>query len=158
MIKRLAAAALVLAVALPMHADFADVARAIDGKKGVKRVWIPFLGVARFAVRVVQPEGVHDFQLATFEGTEKLDPNEMRALMREKIGKGFVPLVQVWSKKSGKKEWSFIYARPHGKNRIELVVLAQDDEETVLVRVDLDAEVVARELDEPRNVTKVARR
>lgn len=158
MIKRLAAAALVLAVALPLSADFADVARAIDGKKGVKRVWIPFLGVARFAVRVVQPEGVHDFQLATFEGTDKLDPNEMRALMREKIGKGFVPLVQVWSKKSGKKEWSFIYARPHGKNRIELVVLAQDDEETVLVRVDLDAEVVARELDEPRNVTKVARR
>ena len=158
MTKRLAAALLALAVALPLHADFAAVARAIDSKTGVKRVWIPFLGVARFAVRMVRPEGVHDFQLATFEGTRKLDPREMQTLLRDKIGKGFVPLVQVWSKKSGKKEWSFIYARPHGRNRVELVVLAQDDEETVLVRVDLDAEVVARELDEPRNVTRVARR
>lgn len=158
MTKRLAAALLVLAVALPLHADFASVARAIDAKKGVKRIWIPFLGVARFAVRMVQPEGVRDFQLVTFQGTDDLDPRELQTLLRDKIGKGFVPLVQVWSGKAGKKEWSFIYARPHGKNRVELVVLAHDDEDTALVRVDLDADVVARELGEPRNVTRVARR
>ena len=158
MTKRLAAALVLLAVSLPLYADFASLAKAIDSKSGVKRIWIPFLGVARFAIRMVQPEGVRDFQLATFSGTDKVDPRELQSLMREKIGPGFMPLVQVWSRKAGKKEWSFIYAKPNANDRIELVVLAHDDEETVLVRVDVDADMIARELGEPRNVRRVARR
>ena len=159
MTKRLVAALLAFAVTLPAYADFAELARAIDGKSGVKRIWIPLLGLARFAVRVVEPKGVNDFQLATFEGTDNVDPRELQLLMRDKLGKGFQPLVQVWSRKGGKREWSFIYARPHANsNRIELVILAHDDEDTALVRVDVDADIVARELGEPRNVTRVARR
>jgi hypothetical protein len=156
--KRIAAALLALAVTLPMQADFRSLAKAIDSKAGVKRIWIPFLGVARFAVAMVQPKGVRDFQLATFQGTDNLDPLELQSLMREKIGAGFAPLVQVWSKKQGKKEWSFIYAKPHENNRIELVILAQDGEDATLVRVDVDADIIARELHEPRNVRQVARR
>lgn len=157
MTKRLAAALLLLtSLTLPLHAGgFAEVARAIDSHRGVKRIWIPFLGVARFAVRMVQPEGVRDFQLAVFEGAERVDPKELQKLMRDKIGAGFHPLVQVRSKKSG--EWSFIYARPHGGNRIELVILAHDDDDTALVRVDVDADVLARELDNPRGVIHIAR-
>jgi hypothetical protein len=159
MTKRLAAAALlVLAMAQPAHAGFKELARAIDSKHGVSRIWIPFLGVARLAVNIVEPQGVNDFQLVTFQGTSNLDGREMQALMRTKIGAGFTPLVQVWSRKSN--EWSFIYARPHGKGgRIELVVLAHDNEETVLVRVDVDAHVLARELnDSPQGVIRMAGR
>lgn len=158
MTKRALAALVALAVALPLYADFASLAKAIDAKSGVRRIWIPFLGVARFAVRMVQPEGIRDFQLATFSGTDHVDPRELQSLMRQKIGPGFTPLVQVWSRKHGKKEWSFIYARPGVKDRIELVILAHDDEETVLVRVDVDADMIARELDRPGNVRHIARR
>lgn len=157
MTKRLLPALLVLLVALPMQADFNSLARAIDSHRGVKRVWIPFLGVARFAVRMVQPEGVQDFQLAVFKATDRLDPRSLQELMKEKIGEGFKPLVQVWSRKSGNHEWSFIYARPSGGDRIELVVLAHDDEETALIRVEVDASVVARNLNDPRSVSRVAR-
>jgi hypothetical protein len=155
--KRIAAALLLLtAVTLPLHAGgFADVARALDAQRGVKKIWIPFLGVARFAVRMVHPEGVRDFQLAVFEGAENVDPKTLQQLMRDKIGPGFHPLVQVRSKKSA--EWSFIYARPHGKNRVELVILAHDDEDTALVRVDVDADILAKELDNPRGVMHIAR-
>lgn len=159
MTKRLAAVLLLLTVvALPLHADFASVARAIDAQHGVKRIWIPFLSIARVAVRIVQPEGVHDFQLATFEGADDVDPEALRNIMRAKAGAGFVPIVQVWSKKS--KEWSFIYAKPSEKEgRLELMILAHDDADTVLVRVDVDANVIARELkDKPRDVTNMARR
>lgn len=157
MIKRLAAALLVAAIALPLHAGFADVARALDAQKGVKRVWIPFLGVARAVVRVVQPEGIHDFQLVTFSGANNLDAGRVQQIMHTKAGAGFVPLVRTWSRKSG--EWTFIYAKPSrdGK-RIELMVLAHDKSDTVLVRVDVDMHLVARELGQPRNVTRVARR
>jgi hypothetical protein len=159
MTKRAAAALLLLTVvALPLHADFASTARAIDAQQGVKRIWIPFLSIARVAVRMIEPEGVRDFQLATFEGADDLDPQMLRDLIRTKAGAGFVPLVQVWSKKS--KEWSFIYARPaKGMDRLELMILAHDSQDTVLVRVEVDANMIARELkDRPRGVTRMARR
>jgi hypothetical protein len=158
MTKRIAAALLAFAVTVPLYADFASLARAIDRQAGVKRIWIPFLGVARFAVRMVRPEGVHDFQLATFEGADDVSPEALRNIMRAKAGAGFVPIVQVWSKKSN--EWSFIYAKPSGKEgRLELMILAHDDADTVLVRLDVDANVIARELkDRPRDVTNMARR
>ncbi|HEX8252014.1 MAG TPA: hypothetical protein VF846_02610, partial [Thermoanaerobaculia bacterium] len=57
-------------------------------------------------------------------------------------------------------EWSFIYVKPSrdGK-RMELVVLAHDKKDTVLVRVDVDAAKLARELgDSPRGVIHVAGR
>ena len=159
MIKRLLLATLLFAsVALPLHADFNAVARAIDSQDGVSRIWIPFLGVARAVVWVVQPEGVRDFQLVTFRNRGDVDPRELQEIMRAKAGAGFKPLVQVWSRRSN--EWSFIYAKPSADgNRIELMVLAHDDDEqTVLVRVDVDANVLARELSErPRGVTRMAR-
>lgn len=159
MTKRIAAALLlVTVVALPLHADFASIAHAIDSQSGVKRIWIPFLSIARVAVRMIEPEGVHDFQLATFEGADDLDPHMLHNIIRTKAGAGFVPLVQVWSRKSN--EWSFIYARPSARSdRFELMILAHDDSDTVLVRVDVDAKVIARELkNKPRNVTNMARR
>ena len=154
--KRLLFALLLVTVAIPARADFNAIARAIDSRQGVNRVWIPFLGVARFVVNVVSPKGVNDFQLATFEGTDDLDARELQDLMRAKIGPGFTPLVQVWSNK--RDEWSFIYAKPKGNNRIELMILNHDHEDTVLVRVDVDADEVAREIhSHPREVRKMAR-
>jgi hypothetical protein len=149
---------LTLAAALPLHADFASVAHAIDSQHGVKRIWIPFLGLARFVVRVVAPEGVHDFQLATFEGADGVDPKKLGDIIRTQAGPGFRPLVQVWSRRSN--DWSFIYARPSKHaDRLELMILAHDSQDTVLVRVDVNADMIARELkDRPRQVSRVARR
>jgi hypothetical protein len=157
MTKRLVLAALLVSIALPMRADFGDIARAIDGHHGVHRVWIPLLGIGRFFVRAIAPEGIHDFQLATFEGADKLDPQELHALMQSKAGAGFTPLVKVWSKRS--REWSFIYVRPQANDRVELMILTHDSSDTVLIRVEVDANVIAREVtDSPRHVSRVARR
>jgi hypothetical protein len=145
MTKRLLALVLFAAAALPLHADFDEVARAISHEHGLHRRWIPFLGLARVAVWMVDPAGVHDFQLVTFEGGDAADPRRLGDIMRSKIGPGFAPLVQVWSRRT--REWSFIYAKPsaNGK-RVDLMVLTHDDEDTVLVRVEVDTEAVAREL------------
>lgn len=153
--RAIAAAALLLVVALPLHAGFASVARAIDAKEGVKRIWIPFMGIARVVVRVIEPHGVNDFQLVTFEGAGRLDSTELQALMRQQAGPGFQPLVQARSK----REWSFIYAKPARDGRsVELLILTRDDEEAVLVRVNVNAEVIARQMNDPRHVKDVASR
>jgi hypothetical protein len=146
---------LLLALTVPLHADFSSVASAIDGHRGVKRIWIPFLGLARMVAWVASPKGVHDFQLATFEGADRLDPRELQQIMAEKAGPGFKPLVRTWSRRS--KEWSFIYARPRPNGtRIELMILAHDDDDTVLIRVEVDTKIIARELNSPKTVARVA--
>jgi hypothetical protein len=146
--------AALLAFASPLHADFSSVARAIDGH-GLKRLWIPFLGMARVFVWIAHPKGVHDFQLVTYEDSGPIDPRELQGILQSKAGPGFKLLVRVWSRRS--KEWSFIYARPApGSSRVELMILTHDDSDTVLVRVDIDAQVMARELDHPRHVTRIA--
>lgn len=153
MTKRIVAAVVLFfaLAAVPARADFDSIASAIARQRGVKRIWIPFLGVARFAVWVASPKGVHDFQLATFEGGGELDPAELRNLLREKAGEGFRPLVQVFSRRSN--EWSFIYARPGKRaNRMELIVLARDGDDTTLVRVDVDGSVLAQEVSKPRHM------
>jgi hypothetical protein len=158
MTKRLVLAFLAVALlAQPLRADFAAVAHAIDSQAGVERVSIPFLGLARMFVWMAAPEGVHDFQLVTFTGADRLDSRQLQRMMREKLGPGFSPLVQVRSKKGG--EWNFIYARPSSHDRFELVILSHDHEDTVLMRVDVDAAVLGRELQEdPREVVDVASR
>jgi hypothetical protein len=155
--KRLLIAALLCAVTLPLFADFDDIADAIERQRGVHRVWTPGVGLARVFVWIIRPKGVRDVQVAVFEGAENIDPSNLHAILRSHIGAGFAPLVKVWSKSSD--EWSFIYARPHGRNdRVELIVLSRDDEDAVLVRVDVDATVLAKELHEhPRYVSKLAR-
>ena len=52
------------------------------------------------------------------------------------------------------------HSEPSGNsNRLELIVLAHDHQDTVLVRVDVDAHKIALELkNKPREVSHVARR
>lgn len=156
MTKRFLAALALVAITTPLYADFGSMARALDSQSGMRRVWIPFFGLARTFVRIVDPQGVHDVQLAVFEGRNKMSAQQLGDLMRRHAGNGFRPLVQAYSKRSG--EWSFIYVKPLKKDRFELMVLAAEKDETVLVRVEVDAEVLARELDHPIEVTKMARR
>ena len=156
MTRRALALLLLALTTVPLHADFGTIANAIDSHRGVKRVWIPFLGLARMVAWVASPKGVHDFQLATFEGAERLDPRDLQQLMADKAGEGFQPLVRTWSRRS--KEWSFIYARPRPNGtRVELLILAHDNDDTVLIRVDVDTQIIARELGNPRTVARVAR-
>jgi hypothetical protein len=152
-----AALTLTVVIATPLHADFAAVVRALDSQKGVKKVWIPFLGVARAVVRVASPNGLRDFELATFEGAQNLDARAVQRMLGEKLA-GFTPLVRSRSKKTG--EWSFIYARPKGNgDRFELVVLNHDRHDTVVVRVDIDAETLGREIQiHPTRASRVAAR
>lgn len=157
MTERALPALLILLAAAPLHADFDAIARVVASKRGVRQVPLPMIGLARFCVWIVHPKGVHDFQIATFEsGGVALDAGEMGALIRSEAGAGFLPLVQVRSNRAG--EWSYIYARPHGADRVELLVFTHDRTDTVLVRVDVDADAIAREMAEPRRVAQIARR
>jgi hypothetical protein len=108
-------------------------------------------------VRVVQPSGVHDFQIAVYENTPDVSELEIERVVTAQVGKGYSRLVRVRSNRSG--ESVFIFARPGRDARvIELLILAREREETVLVRLVADAEIVGREMIQPAAMHKMASR
>ncbi len=146
---------LILFVALPAHAGFNEVLGDLEGRLG-HSMWIPFFGLVRSVVRVGHPEGVHDVQLAVFEGKGRLDPDDLQRVMNRRAGNDYVPLVRVRSRRG--RESSFIYVRPIG-DKLDLLVLTNDSEDTVLVRVVVNPEAVGRYLNEnPKGVVQIARR
>ncbi len=147
---------LTLVMVVPAEASFRSIAHAIDARLG-SRTWIPFLGFARFAVWMVSPSGVHDFQLAVWEGkSARLDGHDLEQLVRREMDKGFAPLVRVRSNRSG--EHVFIYAKALRNDLVELLILTHERDDTVLVRVTADASIVARDFGHPRKVAKLAQR
>ncbi len=155
MSRCLAFALLAVLLAVPAQAGFDDIVYALEARLG-HSTWIPFFGLARSIVRVAHPEGVHDVQLAVFDGKGALDPLDAERLMNTRAGRDFTPLVRVRSRRQ--HESTLIYARPL-RDDLELMVLTNDGDDTVPVRVVVDPDVVTRCLDEnPRSVALVARR
>jgi hypothetical protein len=158
-IKRLAVAALLLSLAAPSaFADFSHVARAMERRLGTNRTWIPFLGVARVLVRTTHLKGVHDFQLAVFEGHHKaVSGRDVEQMLRGSVDKSYSPIARVYSAKKG--EWVFVYANAQPKRAgvIDLLIVAHEDSETVVVRVLADAEKVVRELGHPVKMAAIGR-
>jgi hypothetical protein len=144
------------AVAAPARADFHSLAEAVSQRPNVHRVWTPFFGLARAAVWVVSPHGVHDLQLVTFEG-RGLDDGEAIGNLVARHANGYRPLVRVRQRNG---DWSYIYAKDGNRGHIDLLIFAHDHgEDTVLIRVEVDPDVIARDLGEPRHAaTSIARR
>src|SRR4029079_16358652 len=122
----------VLAVALPVRGDFDSVVRAIESSSGLQRVNVPYMGLMRMALWFVHPHGVSDFQLATWEGDPPVDRMAAASIIRKSAGRGYSPVIESISQRTG--EWSFIYARPHGGNRVDVLIVTHDHSDTAVVR------------------------
>jgi hypothetical protein len=151
------AAGVALFLSSPLHAGFDALVSAVQAHRGLHRVPIPGLSLARLAVWIIHPEGVHDFQLATFEGRGQIEEEDLQTIFRENIEAGFRPVVQVHSKRDG--ESTMVWARPAKGDLIEITLLTHERRgDTVVVHAVLDAAVFAREMGSPRRVSRMARR
>src|SRR5262249_30217802 len=123
--------------------------RAVETIPGLHRVPMPGFGLVRFAVWMIHPAGVQDFQLATFEGKDSgdIDPRELERLIRRHADAGFQPLVQAHSRRTG--ELTLIWARPVRGTVVEMLLLAHDrKDQTVVLRTVADIEHIGREIGE----------
>lgn len=153
--QRAAILALALFATLPLHAAFKDVVRAVETRTQMHPTYIPLLGLARFAVWIIHPDGVYDFQLATFEGASRtnIDFDDLTATVRKAAGAGFHPLVQARSKKKG--EFTYILARPVDENRVEFMLATHDHSDTVVVRCVIDADKMLAHINEPNSFARL---
>ncbi|HYM62168.1 MAG TPA: hypothetical protein VEZ11_14900 [Thermoanaerobaculia bacterium] len=142
------ASLLLLAIARPIQAGLSEIARAIESRYSIRRTSIPFFGLARFAVHVIHPDGVHDVQLATFEGANLDSFNDLAALVRANAGGGFSPMVESHERNG---DWTLIYGRPLAKDLVELLIVAHERNDTTLVQVTINASQMEKAISDKRH-------
>jgi hypothetical protein len=137
----------IVLTAATARADFNQLVRAVESQRGLHRIWTPGIGLVRFGVRIVHPNGVHDFELAVFEGKTRFDDEQFNAILRTSPD---TPIVRVHSNRTG--ESAIIWARPVGGSRFEMLLMAHDPgDNTVVVRAIVDGERLAREMADPHH-------
>ncbi len=139
---------LVLAGATPALAGFDAMARKLSRLDRLERTGIPFFGLGRFIIRIAHPHGVTDLKLAVFEQKDLSRSIDYRRYLAGDVGGEWNPVVVAHSH----GEETFIYARPSGKDRIRMLILAQDDDEVTLLEIEMLPERFLEAMNEPSAV------
>lgn len=120
-------------------AGFNEVVATIEESTELRRIWIPFFGIARAFVKTTHPDGVYDIKLAVFEGRIGRTPSAFVDMMRDSLGSEWQPMVVSQSRKSG--EIAHIFAQ-ESKRGMRLLIVALEDGEATVIEVELDPERV----------------
>jgi hypothetical protein len=127
--------------------DFDSMVRTMEDHYGKKKVYIPFMGFANFIVKVAKPAGTRDFKLAVFEDVDYFRHPTADELDSKFRPNGWKPFVRVTSNR--KDERVHIYAREAGRDH-ELLITTFEHDEAVMVRVKVNAEGLAKWVNNPR--------
>ena len=129
--------------------EYESIVRHLKTKYRAKKVKVPFMWLARFAVNVVRPAGVKSFSVTLFEdlkfSRETLD-KEMRAVMRNSFDSEWSPIFRA---RSAEGQQAYMYMREQGKNvRIALVTI--DKENAAVIRATFSPDRLAEFMNDPR--------
>ena len=125
------------------------IVRHLKSKYRAKKVKIPFMFLARFAVGVVRPAGVKSFGVTLFKDLqfsyEELD-REMQSAMRMSFGPEWSPALRIRSRDG---QQAYMYMREDGKNvRIALVTI--DKQQAAIIRATFSPERLADFINNPK--------
>ena len=155
--KRLFVHALVLIAVLSFSytsataqdSGFKQIAQHLKTRYQAKKKSIPFLGLAKFAVKLVKPAGVKSFSLSIFENlknTNDLPDSELSMLMRNALSQEWQPLVRVRSRNG---DQVYVYAMDAGKD-VKLAVLVINQREAAIARVKIDPQALRKFVENPK--------
>lgn len=128
---------------------FDAIAKHLKTRYQAKKRSIPFLGLARFGVRIIHPAGVKSFSVTLFEdlkNTNELPDSELSSVMRNSLSAEWQPLVSIRERKG---DQVYIYATEAGKD-IQLAILIINEREAALARVKVDPAAVRKFIDNPK--------
>jgi hypothetical protein len=129
--------------------DFNAIVKHLKTRYQAKKRGIPFLGLAKFAVRIVKPAGVKSISVSLFEdlkNTGELSDSELSGVMRNSLSEEWMPLIRVRQKGGN---ITYVYAAEAGKD-VKLAVLSINQTEAVLARVKIDPDSLRKFLDDPK--------
>lgn len=130
--------------------EYKQIVRHLKTKYRAKKVKIPFIWLARFAVSVVRPAGVKSFSVTIFEdlkfSRETLD-EEMQAAMRTSFGAEWSSILRVRSRTG---EQVYMYMRDAGKDAVKISLVTIGDKQAAVIRATINPDRLAEFMDNPR--------
>lgn len=129
--------------------EYGKIVRHLKTKYRAKKVNIPFMFLARFAVSVVRPAGMKSFSVTLFEdlkfSRETLDA-EMQTAMKDSFGADWTPIMRVRSRTG---EQVYMYMREAG-NSVKLAVVTIDKAQAAVIRATFNPEKLADFINNPK--------
>ncbi len=129
--------------------EYKAVVKHLKTKYQAKKVKIPFIWLARFAVSVVRPAGVKSFSVTIFEdlkfSRETLD-EEMQTAMRNSFGADWSPILRIRSRNG---EQVYMYMREAGDS-VKLAVVTIDKKQAAVIRATLNPDKLAEFINNPK--------
>jgi len=129
--------------------EYENIVRHLKSKYHAKKVRIPFLWFAKFAVKMVRPAGVKSFNLTMFEdlkfSTETLD-QEMQAAMRDSFGPEWTSVFRVRARGG---EQAYMYMREAGKN-VKIALVTVERSQAAVIRATFSPEKLAEFINNPK--------
>jgi hypothetical protein len=110
---------------------------------------IPFMGLARFAVKIIHPVGVKSIKVAIFEELDHAPAagnNELSAIMRNALSSEWQPLIRIRSRDG---EQMYVYATDEG-NSVKLMVVQIDGPDAFVARVKINPDKLKEFLENPK--------
>ena len=119
-------------------------------KYRAKKVGVPMLWLARFAVRVVRPAGVKSFSLTMFENLsfsgDTLDA-EMQSVMRNSLDKNWEPIFRIHSRGG---QQAYMYMREAGANVKIMLVTIDEKSQAAVIRATFSPDKLAEFINNPK--------
>ncbi|MEO5858596.1 MAG: hypothetical protein ABIR33_06565 [Pyrinomonadaceae bacterium] len=153
--KLLSVVALSLSVifaAMPAQAKTSEydlIVRHLKAKYKAKKINIPFMWLARFAVSVSRPAGVKSFSITLFKDLKfsysELD-KEMQAAMRNSFGPAWIPAVRVRTRKG---QQVYMYMREDG-NVVKIALVTIDNQEAAIIQATFSPDRLADFINNPK--------
>ena len=129
--------------------EYDKIVRHLKTKYKAKKVKIPFMFLARFAVSVVRPAGVKSFSVTLFEdlklSRESLD-KEMQTAMRNSFDANWSPIFHVRSRDG---QQAYMYMREAG-NSVKIALVTIDKEQAAVIRATFSPEKLAEFINDPK--------
>ncbi|HEY0429150.1 MAG TPA: hypothetical protein VGC76_15325 [Pyrinomonadaceae bacterium] len=129
--------------------EYKAIVNHLQMKYKAKKVKIPLLWLARFAVSVVRPAGVKSFSVTMFEGLqfsrETLD-KEMQSAMRNSFGGDWSPIFHVRSREG---QQAYMYMREE-KNVVKITLVTIDKEQAAVIRATFSPDKLAEFMNDPK--------
>lgn len=129
--------------------EYGKVVNHLKTKYKAKKVRVPFMFLARWAVGVVRPAGVKSFNITLFEKLQfsraTLD-GEMNAAMKDSLGPEWSPILRV---RSHEGQQVYVNMREAGNN-VRLMMVAIDKEGAAIIRATFSPERLADFINNPK--------
>ena len=130
--------------------EYERIVRHLKTKYRAKKVKIPFMFLARFAVSVVRPAGVKSFSITLFEdlkfSKETLDA-EMQAAMRSSFGAEWSPILRIRSRTG---EQIYMYMRDAGGQTVKISLVTIDKQNAAIIRATVNPDKLAEFINDPK--------